>query len=346
MGSKRYAILLPVIVLICGWYGWRFYPRQQMPVGTPVAVLTPEFEIYRNDCLHPCIRPVGDGYVMAYSPYYKWNSRIENPIVSFSDSFTDWNHGVVLDDTPETGFNSDPNVFVSDSVVYAFWRVCGTPLCSELDKGEVVIGRKVSSADAGNEADNQVYISNAWPQGDVTQCPILMEHDGKYLFYAVWYAYEPERVNKGIAIWEGTSLEHPDFVLRDTVRFDNPLVCDKYVQKKIGRRIWFVPVPKRYDLWHFDLFEYHGNLYMVSCAEKDDNIMLSVSEDWIHFRTMRTPLVNNHCSENHTGYRQYYYKPTALVRQDTLVLFYTANSQDDPDRNQLFMSMMKMPENR
>jgi hypothetical protein len=85
---------------------------------------------------------------------------------------------------------------------------------------------------------------------------------------------------------------------------------------------------------------------MVSCAEKDDNIMLSVSEDWIHFRTMRTPLVNNHCSENHTGYRQYYYKPTALVRQDTLVLFYTANSQDDPDRNQLFMSMMKMPENR
>lgn len=275
---------------------------------------------------------------MVYSPYYRWDNSIENPIVSFSKTYVDWNHGRLLADTPEFGFNSDPNVFVEDTTQYVFWRVFGTPLCLEHGKEEIVVGRKVVQDDIGTDVDNSIYITNSWKKGDLTQCPILMKHDGKYFFYASWYQYEPERKNKGIAIWEGTSLDKPDFYLKDTVRFDNPLVCDKLFQKKIGGRLYFVPIPKRYDLWHFDLFEYGGKLYMVSCAEKDDNIMLSVSEDWMHFKTVKTPLINNHYSENTTGYRQYYYKPTAFVLRDSLFLFYTANSKEDPSRNQLFMS--------
>ena len=75
---------------------------------------------------------------------------------------------------------------------------------------------------------------------------------------------------------------------------------------------------------------------MVSVAEKGDNIMLSVSEDWKHFKTFRKPLVNNHYTENYCGYRQYYYKPTAFVKEDTLHVFYTANAKEDPSRNQLY----------
>ena len=89
-------------------------------------------------------------------------------------------------------------------------------------------------------------------------------------------------------------------------------------------------------MWHFDLFEYNDKLYMVSVAEKGDNVMLSVSEDWKHFKTYRKPLVNNHYTENYCGYRQYYYKPTAFIKDDTLHLFYTANAKDDPNRNQLY----------
>jgi hypothetical protein len=81
---------------------------------------------------------------------------------------------------------------------------------------------------------------------------------------------------------------------------------------------------------------------MVSCAEKDDNIMLSESSDWKHFKTWKKPLINNHYSEKHTGYRQYYYKPTAIVQNDSLYLFYTANSQDDNDRNQLYLSVISL----
>ena len=68
--------------------------------------------------------------------------------------------------------------------------------------------------------------------------------------------------------------------------------------------------------------------------------MLSVSNDWRHFKTYRKPLVNNHYTENYCGYRQYYYKPTAFVKDDTLHVFYTANAKDDPNQNQLFHTAM------
>lgn len=128
----------------------------------------------------------------------------------------------------------------------------------------------------------------------------------------------------------------------DTIPFNSVWTCDKKAEIRIvGHRI-YLPWPKKYDLWHFDLFEYDDKLWMVSCGEKDDNIMLSVSEDWKHFKTFRKPLVNNHYMENQVGYRQYYYKPTAFVRNDTLYVFWTANSLQDSNHNVLYMSSMYM----
>lgn len=314
-----------------------------MSAGTPIFIETPEPEKYHNDCLHPCIRRISDtSFVMVQSPYYAWNNKVENPIFYHSYSLTAFGMGKLLEDTPSAGFNSDPNVFVEDSLIYAFYRAFRTPLCQELGMDEIVIGGRVGFSDTMPYVEKHIFVFNKWHQGDVTQCPILMKHGGKYLFYAAWYQYSPERKNKGLAIWGGSSLNEPDFQLIDTIPFDNPLVCDKLFQKRIGNRIWFLPAPKRYDLWHFDLFEYEGKLFMVSCAEKDENIMLSVSTDWRHFKTSWKPLVNNHCSENYTGYRQYYYKPTAVVQNDSLYLYYTANAKDDPNRNQLFLSVKAM----
>lgn len=334
----RFIVFIGLLV-IAAVYTLRFYPQQQMPVGIPISIMTPETEKYHNDCLHPCVRGLSDGsFVMVQSPYYAWDNKVENPMVYFSDDLRDWGMGRLFEDTPLTGFNSDPNVFVEDSVVWVFWRACGTTLCHEYEMDEIVLGGVLDSIDVCRS----LYIWNTWHEGDITQCPILMRHDGKYLFYAAWYQYGPERKGKGIAVWEGSTLDRPDFKLVDTLDFNTPLVCDKLLQKKIWGRICYIPIPKRYDMWHFDLFEYDSKLFMVSCAEKDDNLMLSVSSDWKHFKTCWKPLVNNHCSENFTGYRQYYYKPTAIVQNDSLYLFYTANSKDDPDRNQLFLSVKAM----
>ena len=158
--------------------------------------------------------------------------------------------------------------------------------------------------------------------------------------YAVWYQYDPKRISNGIAIWQGG--DDLAFELIDTIRQPSVYTVDKCAQIRLFGRIWYLPKPLKHDLWHFDLFEYEDKLYMVSVAEKGDNIMLSVAEDEINFKTYRKPLINNHYMENYTGYRSYYYKPTAFVKNDSLFLFYTANAKDDPNRNQLFVTREAM----
>ena len=335
--KKRILYATLILAIIATIYVVRFYPKQTMPFGEPVTVLTPYPEKYHNDCLHPCIRKINDStFIMIQSPYYRWDNTVENPMLYISNNPRHWTNAVLLADTPEEGFNSDPCVYLEDSNIFAFWREFDTPLCQKTG-GNTVIGGIVNNM-AGIDTIKQ-YIVNTWgAEGDLVQSPVLMKYNNQYLFYTAWYQYIPERKNKGIAIWKGTSLDKPDFTLTDTIILDKPLVCDKWLQKKIFGHLWFIPKPKRYDMWHLDLFEYKGKLYMVSCAEKNDNIMLSVSEDWKHFKTYPKPLINNHCSENHTGYRQYYYKPTAIIHNDSLYLYYTANAQDDHNRNQLFLS--------
>lgn len=348
--NRLITIFIIFITIIALWFV-RFYPQQMVIANdvSQIVVLTPDSDVYHNDCLHPCVRYYEDSfagypYWMAQSPYYAWNNKVENPILYHIHYLCDtikseW--GGVIHNTPIRGYNSDPYIFRDDTLLYIFWRECNTPLCDSLNVNQAVVG--VHSKDGRIFSDVKVYLTNDWKSGDYTQCPILMKHNGKYWFYAAWYQYEPIRKGRGIAIWKGSSLENPDFVLADTIAFDNPYVCDKKAEIRMFGKHWYLPWPKKYDLWHFDMFEYKDKLYMVSCAEKDDNIMLSVSEDWKHFKTFKKPLVNNHYMQNHCGYRQYYYKPTAFVKDDTLHLFWTSNDREDGNRNVLWSAKIKMP---
>lgn len=328
-----------LILGFCCWYLSTFYPKQMMKPGIVCDIITPNVDKYHNDCLHPCVRLLDDStYIMVQSPYYGWNNKIENPILYFSDNFRIWADGIIIQDTPAYGYNSDPNVFVdSDGCIYVFWRECGTELCEKLDCDYVTVGRY--SVDGVNFSEKLVYLKNVFMGGDTEQCPILIKHDGIYFFYAAWYQYVPARKNLGLSIWWGTNLKEPDFTLVETNPVESVYTCDKKFQFKMFGKLWFLPKPLKHDIWHFDLFEYNGNLFMVSVAEKGDNIMLSVSDDFKHFKTFNKPLINSHATENFVHYRQYYYKPTALVKDGMLHLFYTANAKDDSNRNQLYVSV-------
>lgn len=286
---------------------------------------------------------------MAQSPYYGWNNKVENPMYYTSPSYIQWTNGTLLAETPAKGYNSDPCILLyNDTIVYV-WRECGTPRCDSLGVVNATVGGILRN---GRVENINVYATNISSDYDVQQCPILMKHKmakqipsnqiDAFFIYAAWYQYEPERKSKGLAIWQGTSIDNPDFRLIDTIPQPSIYTVDRCAQLRLFNHIWYVPVPKKHDIWHFDLFEYDEKLYMVSVAEKGDNIMLSVSEDYRHFKTYRRPLVNNHYSENYTGYRQYFYKPTAFVQNDSLYIFYTANSKDDPNKNQLFVTTEKI----
>ena len=333
-------IIVAIIVVAVVVYFYLFYPQQSMPIGEPVAVTTIQPEKYHNDCLHPCVRycEKTDKYYMAQSPYYGWNKTLENPMYYESANHLIWEKGTLIEDTPDEGFNTDPCVYVdkTGNAIY-IWRESKTKLTYSLNSERVIVGGRIKD---GKLLKKHIFAINEWNEGDTVQCPILVERDDMYYIYAAWYQYEPERKNMGIAIWRGTSLLNPDFKLVNTVPFPLTYTVDRMAQTRLFRHLWFIPKPLRHDLWHFDLFEYKGKLYMVSVAEKGDNIMLSVADDWMHFRTFRKPLVNNHYTENYCGYRQYYYKPTAFAKDDILHLFYTANAKEDNKKNQLYHTEM------
>ncbi len=327
-------IVLVTIFIACAIYAYMYYPQQLMPIGEMIEVHTIEPEKYHDDCLHPCIRYDAKSckYYMAQSPYYAWNNKVENPMLYVSNDYKVWSKGKLIADTPEKGFNTDPNICLSNGEIYYLLRECFTPLCDSLGCSYVTIGGVLAEGQLHNKHVLCTHTSHA---DDTEQCPIMIEHNGERYIYAAWYQYEPDRKNQGVAIWKEQAEGEP-FKLVDTISLDRCYTVDRCAQMRLFGHLIYLPKPLYHDMWHFDLFEYGGKLYMVSVAEKGDNIMLSVSDDWKHFKTLRKPLVNNHYTENYCGYRQYYYKPTAFVKDDTLHVFYTANSKDDPKRNQLY----------
>ena len=328
-----YVIAVILTVAIAAYF-YLFHPQQRMPTGDPVEVRAVQPEKYHHDCLHPCVRydAKSDKYLMAQSPYYAWNNKVENPMFYESDTYMKWHNGNLIADTPEKGFNSDPNICLcEDGTIYYIWREFGTPLCDSIGAAAVTVGG-IINAERGLSKKHILCVNNL-TDGDIEQAPVMIEHNGERYIYAAWYQYEPERKNKGVAIWK----EDGDrYKLVETIPFNSCYTVDKCAQVRLFGYILYIPKPQYHDLWHFDLFEYNNKLWMVSVAEKGDNIMLSVAEDWKHFKTYRKPLVNNHYTESYCGYRQYYYKPTAFIKDDTLHLFYTANAKDDPNRNQLY----------
>lgn len=320
-----------------------WYPRQQMSCHPQqIEVLTPE-DKYKNDCLHPCIRYYEDGlfgyrYWMVQSPLPSWSNNLENPILYRSNEIENiGKSGVVLRETPlNKGYNSDPYIFRDGNRLYVFWREVESEYCAS--KGQMMIVRGIYTDDGESFSEPIDYVMNDTLDYDFTQCPILIKHGDEYLFYAAWYQYEPKRKNQGVAIWHGTSLIQPNFKL-EKCELAAPFTMNKWKQIKLGGRLWFIPKLHCFDLWHFDLFEKDGKLYMVACEEKKDHLMLAVSKDWKHFRFDFVPLVLNHVMENTCHYRQYYYKPTAFIKDGMMHFFYTTESGG---KHTLFCNKLKM----
>lgn len=314
-----------------------------MPIGRLIEIKTPDTERYQDDCLHPCIRYIPEGFAghkwwMVQSPYYAGNSKVENPLLYYcddGDTSFNWIYLGIVQETPDAGFNSDPMIYHESGKLWVFWREKGTPLCHRLNIVSATLG--VSTSDGITYSKPKIFLTSLDPEIDSELCPILLKVNEKYCFYTSYYQFKPKRKGLGIAIWEGSSLENPNFQLRTISKTVNTFTCDKFKQQRIGNHLLFIPKPLKHDIWHFDLFEVNNNLYMISVSEWGDNIMLSTSEDYKKFRTLRTPLVNTHYSG-----QNYFYKPTGYVQDGVFHLFYTAKDNKDNNRNLLFHTEMNL----
>ena len=341
-------LIFSVLAFCTSVYFYMFYPQQLMKSGQPIEITTPDFEKYKNDCLHPCIRFIPEGFAgyhwwMIQSPYYNRNSSIENPLLYFSadnDIPKNWQFSAIVTDTPDSGFNSDPTIFYENNLLWIFWREKDTPRCTELNAIAATLG--VFTKDGKEFSKPQVFLTETNNRTDKELCPILIKKNGKYCFYTSYYQFKPVRRNLGIAVWEGTSLEHPDFRLKKTIKIKPQYTCDKLKQFKLKNRFLFIPKPLKHDIWHFDLFESNNQLYMLSVAEWGENIVLSVAKDYLTFKAFKKPLLNSHSNENHIGTRQYFYKPTGFIKDKNLHLYYTTNHKGDKMQNVLHYTSHKL----
>lgn len=300
-----------------------------MTNNVPIVFKTPEPEKYKDDCLHPCVRYIEEGFAghqwwMVMTPYPDRNSKYENPMLYYSDDRdipVNWKFAAIVQDSHEEGYNSDPNLFYEEGKLWIYWRECNTPACKKEGATKITLG--VFTVDGVTFSNPSIYLKQFGMHEDTEMCPTLAKIHDVYYFYATHTLLQPVRQSKGLCIWKGSSLLSPDFQMIETIKLSTPYTCDKYKQKKIFGKLVFIPRPLKHNTWHFDLILYKNVLYMVSVDEWGDNIMIAASADYRNFRFRSTPLINNHYNESKGFARTYYYKPSIQVINDRIFLFYT-----------------------
>lgn len=164
--------MLVAIVVLIGWI-YRCYPKQVMPVGEEIIIKTPHPEIYHNDCLHPCIRydEVSKCYYMVQTPWFQDNDSIENPILYTSTDGCHFSDGKLILSTPQTGYNSDPCLYVENGRWFMLWREYGTPYCDSIGVSAIVFGANL----CGDSIANKCMYTTAFDGVDAEICPIILK---------------------------------------------------------------------------------------------------------------------------------------------------------------------------
>lgn len=317
--------------------------------GTELSVEQYNESKYKGDIVHPCIRysekPInGHNWWLIYTPYYKANASLENPILCYGDSESgevpvNWYFYSLIRDTPEEGYNSDPTLILTDTNLSIFWRENYTNR-THLDNAiRATYGLSISE-NIITDFKNPILIERD-PFFDREVSPTFVKFNGGYRAYAAHLKFKNEKLHfnnlifekisrsvlwisslleiyneqksYGIAIWESNSLDS-EFKYLKTVEISN---CNKL-----------------YRPWHFDFFEYECRLYiLIQTKQCNADICIGVSDDYENFRMCKTPLITEE-SINKVGI----YKPTGIVHNDIFYLYYTAQEKDNRNLNKLYCS--------
>lgn len=317
-----------------------FYPKQSFPPGININLNIPDVK-YNDDCLHPCVRFVENGFIghkwwMIQSPYFNRNSKIENPILFYSDEKIplNWKFFKIVKDTPQKGYNSDPNLFFEDNKMWILWRECYTENCDANDSECIVCAKYTSD---GIKFSDEIILlkQKSIKSNDNILSPSLLKYKDVYYLFTVDYQFLPQRKNNSIVIWESPNLIETEFKVKCKCASDNILTVDKWKELQVLNTILFIPKPLRHDIWHIDLFEKDNKIFIVSVSEWGDNIMLSELIDFKYIRTNHKPLLNNHALQKTLKRRTYFYK-SSFVNNGNKFIFYTTTENNS---NKLFMSI-------
>ncbi len=305
-----------------------------MLLGEKINAPTPFPEIYNNDLIHPCVRYIPEGFAghkwwMVATPYWGFNYKIENPILYHGviDDSTDenekpplsWNPVAIIESTPSYGHNSDPSLYFVSDTLWIFWRECFTPSCLS---DSLTLGTYGKFTTDGNTFSEKKLFAREYSNTEDSElCPIVFSVNGQLNLYGCHHRFFPSRRPIGMTIWG----------IKDNDLMNNQFERSQDVTPTYKRR---------FDFWHFDLFEHEKRMYCVVTPECADEILLGYSLDGVQFKFWDTPLL----STQNTG-RSYFYKPTAVVLNNEFYLIYPcAEFCVTPQTNRLWMSHMNFTE--
>lgn len=293
--------------------------------GTLLKAETPTPEKYYNDLLHPCVRYIEEGFAghkwwMVASPFRGKDDKIENPILYFGKSDNklppmEWIATVIVEDTHSKGYNSDPTLFFDGSYLWVIWREVWSESCDATSS--VIVCKRTKD---GLQFSPKIKIAQSSdPTGNLISdnliCPIILTDGQKLTMYSVDYLFNPIRIFNGLSIWSK----------------DNNYISDSFFhyEKTI------LPSLSTFTLWHFDLFKYNDILFCVAGTSDGNSIYLGWSKDFCNFHFWNRPLITSK-----KAFR-FFYKPSAMVLNDTFYLWYScALPGKFPRTTRLCMSKM------
>lgn len=319
-----------------------------MAKGQRCFVLGQEKNESHGDIVHPCVRYIpevfrGHKWWMVYTPYYGANAAIENPLLCWgeengNEAPTTWHVEEMVKNGYAKGYNSDPNLYYEDGKLFIYWRENDTErlLARGLHRGTFV---KVYSENGFNEYEEPVLVEDMEYE-DKETCPTFIKIGNEYRAYSMHLVFKNEKLVgnhlfqkicsytdllglysqqkfKGIALWSSNS-PIVSYVYEQSVKFTN---CNRL-----------------YRPWHIDLFQYGNIIYaIVQTNQGGGDICLAKSTDGIHFRLYKKPLITN---KTCAGVE--IYKPTALVVNDKIYVYYTFQSPNREKFNMLYVTSMEL----
>lgn len=281
--------------------------------GIQVLDWTPNPEKYHNDNIHPCVRYIqnfaGHDWWMVTTPYYSSNSAVENPILYYGDSGvngvppTSWSGGIVVEDTPSEGYNSDCNLYYDGEKLWVFWRENGTPDCAAHNVNRGIFAKY--TIDGENFSEKYYFCGNDFSlvakTGDTVMCPCVLNIGNELKMLATYFEFSPNRHPLGLSVWDsdGDIDEHAFTHEKDVAILHDP----------------------DFNFWHFDIFTYNNKYYCVATSEEPNAIFMGVSDDGLNYTLWGTPLISSNLYGDY-----YFYKPTALVKDGILYLWHPVKS--------------------
>ena len=315
-----------------------------------------EQEINHGDVVHPCVRYIPNGFLghkwwMVYTPYYGSNDKTENPILCYADEEdvippTHWQVHCQVQGQPQNGYNSDPALLFTNNRLYVFWRENLTIRCSANGFARATFGAVVEENGISSVFGPVVGTEDAEVDSE-TSPAFIEEKDGSYRCLATHITFHSKKIKKMPLFLQ--RIINPVALVLDLLGLWSQQkahgmaqwVCDKVDGTyKYERTIMFENQNVLYRPWHIDFFEWDKKIYaIVQSNQCNADICLAESDDRVHFRFFKKPLMTNE-----TCGKVGIYKPTAGVVNGNFFLYYTAQDKDNRALNKLYLTVMDFSE--